>query len=49
METTDMIRAVQKALGVTIDGNAGPQTWTAIYAARAPGCWSTTCSESVRC
>ena len=28
-----MIRAVQKALGVEVDGRAGPQTWTAIYAA----------------
>jgi len=26
-----MIRAVQQALGVDVDGNAGPQTWRAIY------------------
>jgi peptidoglycan LD-endopeptidase CwlK len=31
MTLTDMIRAVQQALGVEVDGNAGPQTWTAIY------------------
>lgn len=28
-----MIRAVQRALGVGIDGRPGPETWTAIYAA----------------
>jgi peptidoglycan L-alanyl-D-glutamate endopeptidase CwlK len=33
MDTTEMIEAVQKALGVDVDGRAGPQTWTAIYAA----------------
>lgn len=33
MDVTQMIRAVQKALGVEVDGRAGPQTWTAIYAA----------------
>jgi len=33
MDITDMIRAVQKALDVEVDGRAGPQTWTAIYAA----------------
>ena len=33
MDTTEMIEAVQKALGVEVDGRAGPQTWTAIYAA----------------
>jgi peptidoglycan L-alanyl-D-glutamate endopeptidase CwlK len=27
----DIIRAVQKALGVDMDGNAGPETWQAIY------------------
>jgi len=27
----DTIRAIQKALGVDVDGNAGPQTWQAIY------------------
>ena len=31
MKTEDMIRAVQKKLGVDIDGRAGPQTWGAIY------------------
>ena len=31
MNRPDMIRAVQKALGVDVDGNAGPQTWQAIY------------------
>jgi peptidoglycan L-alanyl-D-glutamate endopeptidase CwlK len=31
MNLPDMIRAVQKALGVDVDGNAGPQTWQAIY------------------
>ena len=25
------IRAVQAKLGVTVDGNPGPQTWDAIY------------------
>jgi peptidoglycan LD-endopeptidase CwlK len=33
MDTTEMIEAVQKALGVDPDGRAGPDTWTAIYAA----------------
>lgn len=33
MDTTQMIEAVQKALGVDVDGRAGPETWTAIYAA----------------
>ena len=31
MKTGDMIRAVQKKLGVQADGRAGPQTWGAIY------------------
>ena len=31
MNLPDMIRAVQQALGVDVDGNAGPETWTAIY------------------
>ena len=31
MNLPDTIRAVQKALGVDVDGNAGPATWTAIY------------------
>lgn len=33
MQIQDMIRAVQKKLGVEADGRAGPQTWGAIYAA----------------
>ncbi|MBK6006411.1 M15 family metallopeptidase [Ramlibacter ginsenosidimutans] len=33
MDATEMIEAVQKALGVDVDGRAGPETWTAIYAA----------------
>ena len=31
MQIEAMIRAVQGALGVTVDGRAGPQTWSAIY------------------
>ena len=31
MKTDDMIRAVQKKLGVEVDGRPGPQTWGAIY------------------
>jgi hypothetical protein len=31
MNLQDIIRAVQKAPGVDADGNAGPQTWNAIY------------------
>jgi len=31
MNLTDMIRAVQKALGIEADGAAGPDTWNAIY------------------
>ena len=31
MKTEDMIRAVQKKLGIDVDGRAGPQTWGAIY------------------
>lgn len=33
MEIQKMIAAVQKSLGVTVDGKAGPETWGAIYAA----------------
>ncbi len=33
MQIQEMIKAVQKALGVEADGRAGPQTWGAIYAA----------------
>lgn len=31
MKTEAMIRAVQQALGIDVDGKAGPQTWGAIY------------------
>ena len=31
MKTEAMIRAVQQALGIEVDGKAGPQTWGAIY------------------
>jgi peptidoglycan L-alanyl-D-glutamate endopeptidase CwlK len=31
MNISDTIRAVQKALGIGADGNAGPETWLAIY------------------
>ncbi|OGB17906.1 MAG: peptidase M15 [Burkholderiales bacterium RIFCSPLOWO2_12_67_14] len=33
MDITDMIRAIQQALGVQVDGRAGPETWGAIYVA----------------
>jgi peptidoglycan L-alanyl-D-glutamate endopeptidase CwlK len=33
MEMRQMIEAVQRKLGVDVDGRAGPQTWGAIYAA----------------
>lgn len=33
MEIRKMIEAVQKSLGVTVDGHAGPETWGAIHAA----------------
>lgn len=33
MTLEEMISAVQKKLGIQADGKAGPQTWTAIYAA----------------
>lgn len=32
MEIEEMISAVQKTLGIDVDGRAGPQTWGAIYA-----------------
>lgn len=32
MRIQEMVEAVQKALGVTVDGRAGPETWGAIYA-----------------
>ena len=31
MKTEAMIRAVQRKLGIEVDGKAGPQTWGAIY------------------
>ena len=31
MKTDDMVRAVQRKLGVKVDGRAGPQTWGAVY------------------
>ena len=31
MKTDDMVRAVQRKLGVEVDGRAGPQTWGAVY------------------
>ena len=31
MKTEAMIRAVQQALGIDVDGRAGPQTWGAIH------------------
>jgi peptidoglycan LD-endopeptidase CwlK len=31
MNLDEMIRAVQEALGISADGNAGPETWQAIY------------------
>jgi len=32
MKLEEMIAAVQKELGIQIDGRAGPETWGAIYA-----------------
>jgi peptidoglycan L-alanyl-D-glutamate endopeptidase CwlK len=32
MNMEELIRAVQKALGIGVDGKAGPETWKAIYA-----------------
>ena len=31
MNIAEMVRDVQKALGISVDGAAGPQTWTAIH------------------
>jgi len=31
MNLDEMIRAVQEALGISVDGNAGSETWQAIY------------------
>jgi peptidoglycan L-alanyl-D-glutamate endopeptidase CwlK len=33
MDITNMICAVQKSLGITVDGRPGPETWSAIYQA----------------
>jgi peptidoglycan LD-endopeptidase CwlK len=33
MTLEEMISAVQKKLGIQVDGKAGPQTWTAVYSA----------------
>ena len=33
MTIEDMIAAVQRSLGINVDGRAGPETWGAIYAA----------------
>jgi len=33
MKLTEMIEAVQEAVGVHVDGHPGPETWGAIYAA----------------
>ena len=32
MRIEEMIAEVQEALGIDVDGKAGPQTWGAIYA-----------------
>ena len=31
MNIEEIIRAIQKEIGVTADGKAGPKTWEAIY------------------
>lgn len=36
MNIEDVVRAVQKELGVAVDGRAGPETWGAIYARIVP-------------
>lgn len=36
MDLPDTVRAVQDALGVNVDGSAGPETWAAIYKANVP-------------
>lgn len=33
MQISEMIEAIQRVLGVQVDGRAGPETWGAIYAA----------------
>ena len=36
MNIPDVIRAIQKALGIGVDGYAGPETWQAIYSRIVP-------------
>ena len=36
MNIEAIIRAIQKEIGVTVDGKAGPETWQAIYDRIAP-------------
>lgn len=36
MNVPDVIRAIQKALGIGVDGYAGPETWQAIYSRIVP-------------
>lgn len=36
MQLTQIIREVQEAVGVTVDGNAGPKTWEAIHKRLVP-------------
>ena len=31
MNIEEIIRAIQKEIGVTVDGKAGPETWQTIY------------------
>jgi peptidoglycan L-alanyl-D-glutamate endopeptidase CwlK len=33
MNLTDTIRAIQKKLGLDVDGKPGPETWAAIHLA----------------
>nr|WP_295786093.1 peptidoglycan-binding protein [Rhodoferax sp.] len=37
MKIEDMVAAVQKKLGIKVDGNPGPTTWGAIYKAIVGG------------
>ncbi|MGH8271748.1 MAG: M15 family metallopeptidase [Gammaproteobacteria bacterium] len=36
MNIEETIRAIQKELGISVDGRAGPETWNAIYARIVP-------------
>ena len=36
MNVSEIIRAIQKALGIGVDGYAGPETWQAIYSRIVP-------------